>query len=126
VTYQTRTYELARSVISGKSVDWWVYEDTQPFCVGSFNDKEIGAIRLFIDAPAAAMVLEELIACGARTIFEVGFKHVKGSPKDHLVHHLSPLSHPTILISLTIMLTGLGSQIFSFPFSSRYTIFGAR
>jgi len=73
VTYQTRTYERARSLISGKSVGWWIYEETQPFCVGSFNKKEIGAIRLFLGAPAAAMTLEEVIACGAKTIFEVGF-----------------------------------------------------
>jgi uridine phosphorylase len=73
VTYQTRTYERARNLITGKSVGWWVYEGTQPFCVGSFNNKEIGAIRLFVGAPAAAMALEEVIACGARTILEVGF-----------------------------------------------------
>jgi uridine phosphorylase len=73
VTYQTRTYERARRLIGGKSVGWWVYGEMQPFCVGSFNNKEIGAIRLFVGAPAAAMALEEVIACGAKTIFEVGF-----------------------------------------------------
>lgn len=72
-TYQTRTYELARNLIDGKPVDWWVYDETQPFCVGSFRGKEIGAIRLFVGAPAAAMALEEVIVCGAKTIFEVGF-----------------------------------------------------
>ena len=73
VTYQTRTYERARSLISGKSVSWWAYGEMQPFCVGSFNNQEIGAIRLFVGASAAAMALEEVIACGAKTIFEMGF-----------------------------------------------------
>jgi hypothetical protein len=38
--------------------------------------------------------------------------------------HLSPLSQPFIPSSFTAMLIGLGSQVFSLPFSSRYIIFG--
>lgn len=72
ITYHTRMYERARRLIGGKPVDWWVYGDRQPLCVGSFNKEEIGAIRLLVGAPAAAMTLEELIACGAKTILEVG------------------------------------------------------
>ena len=72
VTYHTPMYERARRLIGGKSVDWWPYGERQPFCVGSFNNEEIGAIRLFVGGPAAAMTLEEVIACGAKTIFEVG------------------------------------------------------
>jgi uridine phosphorylase len=50
----------------------WMYGDAQPFCIGRFNNVEIAFIRLWIGAPAAAMTLEEVIACGAETIFEVG------------------------------------------------------
>jgi uridine phosphorylase len=50
----------------------WMYGDPQPFCIGRFNNVEIAFIRLWIGAPAAAMTLEEVIACGAETIFEVG------------------------------------------------------
>jgi uridine phosphorylase len=72
VTYHAPMYEHAKRLIGGKSVDWWTYGEMQPFCVGSFNNKDVGAIRLFIGAPAAAMTLEEVIACGAKTICEVG------------------------------------------------------
>jgi len=73
VTYQTRTYERVKSLIDGKSVAWWAYGGAQPFCVGSFCGKPVGAIRLFIGASAAVTTLEELIVCGAKLIFEVGF-----------------------------------------------------
>jgi uridine phosphorylase len=72
VTYQRRTYESAKELVEGKAVDWWPYGDAQPFCVGRFNDVEIGIARFWVGAPAATMTLEELIACGAQTIFEVG------------------------------------------------------
>lgn len=72
MTYQRSTYEHAKKMIKGRSLDWWMYEETQPFCIGQFNDVEIGLGRFWIGAPAAAMTLEEVIACGAKTIFEVG------------------------------------------------------
>lgn len=37
-----------------------------------FEDKEIGIIKCWIGASAAVMTFEELIACGARKIIEVG------------------------------------------------------
>lgn len=72
MTYQRSTYECAKRLIDGKSVDWWMYGESQPFCIGRFNDVEIGLGRFWIGAPAVAMTLEEVIACGAKTIFEVG------------------------------------------------------
>ena len=72
MTYQRSTYEHAKKSIDGRPVDWWPYGESQPFCIGQFNDVEIGLGRFWIGAPAAAMTLEEMIACGAKTIFEVG------------------------------------------------------
>ena len=72
MTYQRSTYEYAKKLVDGKSVDWWMYGESQPFCIGRFNDTEIGLGRFWIGAPAAAMTLEEVIACGTKTIFEVG------------------------------------------------------
>jgi uridine phosphorylase len=72
ITYQRSTYERASKLIDGKCADWWMYGDAQPFCVGRFNNVEIGLIRLWIGAPAAVMTLEEMIACGSKIIFEVG------------------------------------------------------
>lgn len=73
ITYQRSTYENASNSTNGKTIGWWTYGDAQPFCVGQFNGTEIGIARLWIGAPAAVMtLLEEIIACGAKTIFEVG------------------------------------------------------
>jgi len=72
MTYQRSTYDYAKKLIRGRSVKWWTYGDAQPFCVGRFNDVEVGLGRFWIGAPAATMTLEEVIACGAKMIFEVG------------------------------------------------------
>lgn len=72
ITYQRRTYEYGKKLIDGTSVDWWMYGESQPFCIGQFNHVEIGLGRFWVGAPASVMTLEELIACGAKTIFEVG------------------------------------------------------
>ncbi len=72
ITYQRSTYDLATKMVNGKPPDWWIYGDAQPFCVGRFGDIDIGIGRLWIGAPAATMTLEELIVCGAKTVFEVG------------------------------------------------------
>jgi len=71
MTYQRSAYECAKKLIDGKSIEW-LYGETQPFCVGQLNGVEIGVGRFWIGAPAAAFTLEEAIACGAKTIFEVG------------------------------------------------------
>jgi uridine phosphorylase len=72
VTYHTRTYEHAKSLVDGKAIDWWPYGDRQPFSVGRFGDKDVGVGLFWVGAPATTMTLEEVIACGAKQIFEVG------------------------------------------------------
>lgn len=72
ITYQRSTYEHAKKFIDGSSVDWWIYGESQPFCIGRLNNAEIGLGLFCTGASAAVMMLEEVIACGARTIFEVG------------------------------------------------------
>lgn len=71
VTYQRNAYESAKKLIDGKCFEW-LYGEALPFCIGRYNDVEIGVIRVWIGAPAAVMTLEEAITCGAKTIFEVG------------------------------------------------------
>jgi uridine phosphorylase len=72
ITYQRSTYNNASKLIDGKCVDWWMYGDAQPFCIGHLGKAEIGLLRLWIGAPAAVMTLEEITTCGSKTIFEVG------------------------------------------------------
>ena len=70
ITYQRSTYENAKNLINGKSFEW-IYGEIIPFCIGQYNNVKICVGRFLIGAPAAAMILEEAIACGATKIFEV-------------------------------------------------------
>lgn len=71
LTYQRNAYEAAKKLVNGNCIDW-LYGEAQPFCIGSYNGVEIGVARFWIGAPATVMTLEETIACGANTIFEIG------------------------------------------------------
>ena len=55
MTYQRRTYEYGKKLIDGKSVDWWMYGESQPFCIGRFNHAEIGLGRFWVGAPATVI-----------------------------------------------------------------------
>ena len=71
-TYQRSAYEYVKKLINGKPINWWTYGESQPFCIGQFNDVEIGLARFWVGAPAAVMTLEEIIVCGTKIVFEVG------------------------------------------------------
>ncbi|MEM3695038.1 MAG: nucleoside phosphorylase [Candidatus Bathyarchaeia archaeon] len=71
ITYHRSTYESAKNLIRGKFFEW-IYGEIVPFCVGRYNNIEVAVSRFHIGAPAAVMILEEAIACGAAKIFEVG------------------------------------------------------
>ena len=72
IVYQRRHFNFVNQLIDGKPVEWWWYGDRSSMHIGSFNNVRIVAVTNFVGSPAAAMVFEELIACGARKIFEVG------------------------------------------------------
>jgi uridine phosphorylase len=80
LTYQRNTFDCAKRLTKGDCIEW-LYGESQPFCVGHFNRLEVGVGRFWIGAPATAFTLEEAIACGARTVFEVG---VSGGIQSHL------------------------------------------
>jgi len=71
LTYHRSAFECAKSLINGRSVEW-IYGEAQPFCIGEFNNVEIGIGRFWIGAPAAVATLEEAVTCGAKIIIEVG------------------------------------------------------
>jgi uridine phosphorylase len=72
ITYQRSVYEYAKRLVNGNPVDWWIYDEIRPLCIGKYRGSEIAVDNIWVGAPAAIMTLEELIACGAKTIFEIG------------------------------------------------------
>ncbi|MDH5447764.1 MAG: nucleoside phosphorylase [Candidatus Bathyarchaeota archaeon] len=72
IVYQRRHFDFVNQLIDGKPAEWWWYGDRLRMHIGSFNNVKIVAVTNFVGSPAAAMGFEELIACGARKIFEVG------------------------------------------------------
>ena len=71
LVYQRLGFEHAKSFLNGKDKEW-LYKE-RPIHVGELDHVRIGVFRPWGGAPAAAAVLEELIACGANKIIEVGF-----------------------------------------------------
>ena len=72
MAYHRRRFNFLDKLIDGKPVDWWWYSDRLSMSIGSFNGVGIAVATNFIGSPAAAMVFEELIACGVRKVVEVG------------------------------------------------------
>lgn len=72
MVYNRRHFDFVNELINGEPVEWWWYGDRAPMHVGSFNNIKIVSVMNFVGSPAAAMVLEELITCGAKKIFEMG------------------------------------------------------
>jgi len=72
IVYQQHHFDLINRLVGGKPVEWWWYRDRLRMHAGSFNGVEIVVAANFVGSPAAAMVFEELIACGARKVLEVG------------------------------------------------------
>ena len=69
-TYDNRIFRAATSERTASPVDWYIYSDRM--YTRRAGDREVGVVLAMIGASAAAMNLEELIAYGAKRIFEVG------------------------------------------------------
>jgi len=103
VTYQRSVFKHAQQTFHGKSREW-LHRDVQPFHVVDFANLEIGIIRSWIGAPAAAITLEELIACGAKKVFEVG-----------MVGSLQPTLQPGDMILVSEAVRDEGTSRHYFP-----------
>jgi uridine phosphorylase len=69
-TYDGDTFRTAIAETKSNPVKWYVYHDR--LFIGSTGGTEVAIVHAMVGAPAAAMNIEELIAYGARRIFEVG------------------------------------------------------
>jgi uridine phosphorylase len=69
-TYDSGIFRAAIARTKASRVDWYPYPER--LYVGSLGTKRVGIVHAMVGSPAAAMNLEELIAYGARRVFEVG------------------------------------------------------
>jgi uridine phosphorylase len=69
-TYDRRIFRAATSERTASPVDWYIYSDRM--YTRRVGHREVGVVHALIGASAAAMNLEELIAYGAKRIYEVG------------------------------------------------------
>jgi uridine phosphorylase len=72
ITYQRSAFETATQLVKGKPVEWWP-DKINLLCIGQVDDVDVGVGHFRIGAPAAVIYLEEVIACGVKLVFEVGF-----------------------------------------------------
>jgi uridine phosphorylase len=103
LTYQRSTFDCAKNLVKGNCIEW-LYGESQPFCVGRFNGSEVGVGRFWIGAPAAGGTLEEAVACGARTVFEIG---VSGG--------IQPYLQPSDIVVVTKAIRDEGTSHHYFP-----------
>ena len=71
VVYSSRYLKYLQKITHSKPVKWW-YNRQRPLHAGYYGDKPISILCNWIGAPAASMMLEEVIAFGAKMIIEVG------------------------------------------------------
>jgi uridine phosphorylase len=107
LTYQKSAFDCAKNLIKGKSVEW-LYGESQPFCVGQVNGVEVGVCRFWMGAPVAGFTLEEAIACGAETVFEVG---ISGG--------IQPYLQPGDIVVVTGAIRDEGTSYHYFPQGER-------
>ena len=69
-TYDRRIFIAATSEQTASQVDWYIYSGRM--YTRRVGHREVGVVHALIGASAAAMNLEELIAYGAKRIYEVG------------------------------------------------------
>ena len=72
-SWDSRTVKsLAKFVGAKRSPSWW-WAPKFPLYHGQIGGREISIVNFPIGAPATVLVMEELIACGARAFIGVGF-----------------------------------------------------
>lgn len=69
-TYDTGIFQAAITKTAASPLNWYPYHDRM--YQGTSEGKEVGIVHAMVGAPAAVMNLEELVAYGAKRIFEVG------------------------------------------------------
>jgi uridine phosphorylase len=69
-TYDTGIFRAAIARTAAVPVSWYIYHDR--LYRGMIDGKPVGIVHAMVGAPAASMNLEELVAYGARRVYELG------------------------------------------------------
>lgn len=69
-TYDARLFRSAIAETRATPANWYIYSDR--LYLGKVGDKQVGIVHAFVGASAASMNLEELVAYGAKRIYELG------------------------------------------------------
>jgi uridine phosphorylase len=64
--------QLAEKINARRS-DHWLYGERQPFFTGDLDGNPICLVEMPVGAPGTIMIMEEMIACGARTFMGLGW-----------------------------------------------------
>ena len=70
LTYGQREFEYGKTLIGGKTVEWYPY--LERLAIGRIHGREIAIAHSFVGSPGTVMLLEELISHGAGKIVEAG------------------------------------------------------
>ena len=73
VSWGKRVIESLADVIGAQSADYWLYTDRHPLYKGQVAGLDVSFAHLPVGAPGTVMLMEEMIACGARTIIGLGW-----------------------------------------------------
>jgi uridine phosphorylase len=72
LSFSPRVFRLLIENTNAKAADKWLYGRINPLYNGSYEDAKISIVKAPLGAPAAVMMMEELIACGAKTFIVFG------------------------------------------------------
>jgi uridine phosphorylase len=73
VSWMKPAVERIARLLDCKPCKHWLYGDACPAHTGSVDGRAVSVGLLRVGAPATVMMLEEFIACGARTIIGLGY-----------------------------------------------------
>ena len=106
-TYDSRIFRAAIDATAAKRVEWYPYSDR--LYTGTPGNKQTGIVLAMIGASAASMNLEELIAYGAKRIYEVGLSGA-----------IDPTLEPGDVVVLSGALSDEGTSRHYYKVSSRF------
>jgi uridine phosphorylase len=59
--------------IGARRSENWLYGERQPFFTGELEGKALSLVEMPVGAPGTVMIMEELIACGAKSFIGLGW-----------------------------------------------------